>query len=365
MPAKQNLLKNRSLVRRKHAVTHLLITLLCFAFSVTGTRIFLELTGYPQLGGGDLHIAHMLWGGLFLFVACLLPLIWVNQWVLNLSALISGLGVGLFIDEVGKFITSSNNYFYPSAAPIIYAFFLLTVLVFAQVKKRGKHDSRGRMYGILEDFTEVLDHDLSKLEYDHLMSQLNGIIHDADDEQLVSLAKSLQTFLKNKQFSLVPHQPDILERIQDTWQKFASRWLTRPNLRVILITGLLLWSVWAVTSQTSMYLSTHNVEQLKLLVERFMADQLIRSASGMNWFEAQILLEGAMGAAAFVSVVFFLAKKELIAVWIGIIDLVFTLVVVNLITFYFDQFSTIAFAAVQFLLLVLLLYYKNRFLLKK
>jgi hypothetical protein len=32
-------------------------------------RIFLEATGYPQLGGGGLHIAHVLWGGLGMLVA--------------------------------------------------------------------------------------------------------------------------------------------------------------------------------------------------------------------------------------------------------------------------------------------------------
>ena len=27
------------------------------------TRLYLQLTGYPQVGGGDLHIAHALYGG--------------------------------------------------------------------------------------------------------------------------------------------------------------------------------------------------------------------------------------------------------------------------------------------------------------
>jgi hypothetical protein len=57
-----------------------------------------------------------------------------------------------------------------------------------------------------------------------------------------------------------------------------------------------------------------------------------------------------------------LIKQDRVGTWIGITDLVFTLVVVNLLTFYFDQFSTIAFAAVQFLLLVLMLYYKRKYL---
>ena len=48
-------------VRRPGAEQFLLVMLLSFALSVSLTRLFLELTGYPQLGGGDLHIAHLLW----------------------------------------------------------------------------------------------------------------------------------------------------------------------------------------------------------------------------------------------------------------------------------------------------------------
>ena len=358
----RNLLRDRTPVRRKHAVTHLLITVLCFAFSVTGTRVFLELTGYPQLGSGDLHIAHVLWGGVFLFAASLLPLMWVNQWALNLSALLSGLGVGLFIDEVGKFITSTNDYFYPSAAPIVYAFFLLTVLVFVQVKQHSDHSSRGLMYGILEDFAEVLDHDLSRVEYDRLMKQLTVVIRDEKDEQMANLARSLQGYLTHKKTLVVEHEPNLLERISEGWQKFSNNWLSKRKLRTIILLGLLFWAGWAVSSQTIRFLITNNVEQFRILIEKFMANELIAGDNGMHWFEAQIILEGSMGLIALIAVLFFLFKQDRIGAWIGITDLVFTLVVVNLITFYFDQFSTIAFAAVQFLLLVLILNYKRKFL---
>ena len=118
----RNPYQDRSPVLRFRAGQNVLITLLAFAFSVSATRLFLELTGYPQLGGGNLHIAHVLWGGLFLFIATLIPIIFINEWSASLSALLAGLGVGLFIDEVGKFITSNNDYFFPSAAPIVYVF---------------------------------------------------------------------------------------------------------------------------------------------------------------------------------------------------------------------------------------------------
>jgi len=75
----------------------------------------------------------VLWGGLILFIAALLPLLFTNQWIYTTSAVLSGLGVGLFMDEVGKFITQTNDYFYPPAAPIIYAFFLLVVLIYVDI----------------------------------------------------------------------------------------------------------------------------------------------------------------------------------------------------------------------------------------
>jgi hypothetical protein len=44
------------------------VRLLAVSFGVTlvGTRLYLNLAGWPQIGGGDYHIAHALWGGLLL-----------------------------------------------------------------------------------------------------------------------------------------------------------------------------------------------------------------------------------------------------------------------------------------------------------
>src|SRR3954453_23468536 len=89
---------------------------LAFLVSTVGAifaiRTYLHLTGYPQIGGGGLHIAHMLWGGLLMLVALMLLLGVLNQRAQWAGAIRGGLGGGTFLDELGKFITRDNNSFF-------------------------------------------------------------------------------------------------------------------------------------------------------------------------------------------------------------------------------------------------------------
>src|SRR5665648_665309 len=87
-------------------------------------RTQLWATNYPQLGGGGLHIAHLLYGGIFMVIAIGLLLIFLNRSIRRPAAVIGGVGFGFFIDELGKFITSDNNYFFAPAAALIYLIFI-------------------------------------------------------------------------------------------------------------------------------------------------------------------------------------------------------------------------------------------------
>jgi len=102
--------------------------LIATVVAILATRWYLELTGYPQLGGGGLHIAHMLWGGLLLVIALLMNLLLLDRRVLNSSAVVGGVGFGLFIDELGKFITADNDYFYQPTIALIYLILILLYL---------------------------------------------------------------------------------------------------------------------------------------------------------------------------------------------------------------------------------------------
>jgi hypothetical protein len=102
--------------------------LVCAVVTVLGIRGLLAATGYPQLGGGRLHIAHLLWGGLALALALGIALLSLNRRVKPLAALIGGAGFGCFIDELGKFLTRDNDYFYRPTIALIYFVFVLIYL---------------------------------------------------------------------------------------------------------------------------------------------------------------------------------------------------------------------------------------------
>ena len=97
--------------------------------SFLGIRSFLAATGYPTLGSSGIHIAHMLWGGLLLLGALLLLIGFLDRSITHLAAVTAGLGFGTFIDEIGKFVTSDNNYFFRPSIALIYGIFVAIFLV--------------------------------------------------------------------------------------------------------------------------------------------------------------------------------------------------------------------------------------------
>jgi len=168
---------------RDRAERYLVVTIAAFAVTVAGTRWYLDLTGYPTVGGGELHVAHVLWGGLALFVAVLLSMLYVGERAQLLSALLAGIGVGLFIDEVGKFLTTSNDYFFAPAAPIIYGSILLLVLLWLVLRRRTTNRLDAQ-HAAVEAIRDGIDGRLSADDRARVTAELRAAEPQADPDAL-------------------------------------------------------------------------------------------------------------------------------------------------------------------------------------
>lgn len=354
----------RSPVKREGAERYLLLSLVSFAASVVLTRTFLELTGYPQLGNSELHIAHVLWGGLFLFIASLMPLILSNRWAFNASAILSGVGVGLFIDEVGKFITQNNDYFYPPAAPIIYAFFLLTVLLYLRVRRPSARTARDELYRALEGMTEVLDHDLDPSEHAALRSRLEHIRAETHDENLKCLVDALVDFLREERLKLAnPPEKTFFQRMGLHVSHMYERHVSQRRLKYFLVAALAAMGAMALFEfvyLAAVYMQLRPV--MRNTLDPLITSGELRSASEAAWFFARTFLEGGTGVLLFVSAGLLTTRRERTGIQLASMVIIIWLAIINLLAYYFDQFGAVLTTLFQFFVLTALTYYRRKYL---
>lgn len=131
--------------------------------AILGFRLVLHLTGYPSLGGATFHIAHMLPGGMLMLASLLLLLGYLGSGVKRLAAFLGGAGFGTFIDELGKFVTRDNDYFFKPTAALIYLVFVLTYLIFRATRKAPLSRAES-VANALEMLVEAVRHDLDTEE---------------------------------------------------------------------------------------------------------------------------------------------------------------------------------------------------------
>ena len=352
----------RSGVKRADAERYLLSMLLSFAASVVLTRVYLQLAGYPQIGGGELHIAHILWGGLLLFASALLMLTLANRWVLQLCAILTGVGVGLFIDEVGKFITTNNDYFYPAAAPIIYGFFLLTVWLYLRVRRGTERDVRRELSQALEYLSEIVDDDLDQRERAEIDTRLQRIATRATAPDQIQLATSLLQFIRRDDLHLGQPVAGRRERFIQQLQRFELKYISRRAARTVIVIGLLAFGVLAIQDLLPIARAVFWPDFAGDLGAAIASAGLVRSVNGLLWYLARQTLEGLVGLMLIVGAGLLIFNRENLGVIIGYFGLLLYLLTVNLLVLYFDQFTTILLTVLQFGLFMAVIRYRQRYL---
>lgn len=332
--------KIRSAVRRDHVEKYILTSLVAFGVTVILTRGYLQLTGFPQLGNSVLHIAHALWGGLLLFVAVLLPLVLANRWAIEASALLSGIGIGLFIDEVGKFITQSNDYFFAPALSLIYGFFLLNVSVYLYLRRPHQQDARTAMYRALEGLQDALDGDLDTDEAARIEVQLT-IARQSDRQTIVSLANSISDYLRQEKQHLSAAEPGYWTRTA-SWVDASGLRLGRRWHRTIISVLLVLWVMFVLGYIAILALGGSNLD-----------------SQVVQWRIPLIVIQVATGGLMIVAALAWLTGDEERGLQFAIGGLLLSLVALQLVYFYLSQFAAITATLLQLFILLILATYRR------
>ena len=208
--------------------------------SFLGIRWFLTLTGFPKVGGGQLHIAHMLWGGALMLVAVVVLLAYLDRPIQRFAAVVAGLGFGTFIDEIGKFLTADNDYFFRPAVALIYVIFVAVFLAARAIEGRRPLTEREALANALDLLEGTLGEPLEPEDRERIDDLLDRAGTGSD------LTVALRGYLDN-----VPSRPDEL-----AWWEALPRWGARryrriaadPRFERVVAAAVVVYAAAAVTA---------------------------------------------------------------------------------------------------------------------
>ena len=164
--------KRSFFVRSLYAGHDLELFLVIAIATILIVRAALAATGWPQLGGGKIHFAHLLWGGLGMLIALVIFMTMRGRLWQLLATLSAGIGFGLFIDELGKFITSDNDYFFQPAVAVIYLVFVALFLVGLAIVRGLPLSPQAALVNALSLAQEAAIRDLDEVERAEALSLL-------------------------------------------------------------------------------------------------------------------------------------------------------------------------------------------------
>ena len=235
MPRLPAVLRGRRPPRNAGFVDLLETFLVAAAATILVIRTQLWLTNYPQLGGHGLHIAHLLYGGLLMMITIGILLTFLGRSARRPAAILGGIGFGFFIDELGKFITSDNNYFFRPTVALIYVIFVVVYAALVAIGRRA-YTRAEYLTNALEVLKDAAISDLDAHEKERALHYLaHAPPHDALAGGIAQLLERVQPVAETE--SAIAARRRTLARLYHA--VVDNKWMVRAAVAVLVLNALL------------------------------------------------------------------------------------------------------------------------------
>ena len=154
----------------------------------------------------------MLWGGALMVVALVLLLVYLDRTVQHVAAIIAGLGFGTFVDEIGKFLTSDNDYFFRPSVALIYVVFVVVFLVVRAVVGQRPLSEQESLANALDLLEGSIGERLEPQDRARIVAMLDRSGSDSG-----AVAAAVRRYL-----ATLPDRPD-----EEAWWEVNPRWGAR------------------------------------------------------------------------------------------------------------------------------------------
>jgi hypothetical protein len=181
----------------------------------------------------------MLWGGLFMLVSIILLLSFISNQIKVLASVIGGIGFGTFIDELGKFLTSNNDYFFQPTIALIYLLFIGLYFLARAIDKKIILSKREYLINALEITKEAVIADLDEVEKKSAMA----LLKKADKKD--PIVKSLISLLEKTKTIKSP-KPNLYTRLKNKFKQIYNFLVEKKWFRTAVVVFFILYSFFSL-----------------------------------------------------------------------------------------------------------------------
>jgi len=144
-----------------------------------------------------------------------------------LASILSGVGFGLFIDELGKFITRDNNYFFQPTIALIYLVFIGMFIAFRSLARQRRLTRDEYLLNAVILLEEAVIDDMDEPERNRVLHYL----HQADQKHplVAPLCEVLQ------KIKPVPYEEPSFYKVPLKWMEERYRQLVKLRMSVTII----------------------------------------------------------------------------------------------------------------------------------
>ncbi len=319
--------------KRSSAADYLLLFMISAAASVLLTRFYLYLFDYPQLTRGNIHLAHIIYGGILLSMSNIVLLSLHGRRSRQVGAVLAGFGFGQFIDELGKFITRTNNYFFQPVPMIIYVCFIILFFIYRYLNEYTPLEPREVFYQVLEELEEVAEGKYFPATKKRLFFWIDRLKTDASP-LYQNFAKALDIGAKEISITHTPKPRPYVQRIRSSW-----RWLDEFTTERQPVFYILLMIFLIYIGVTSYGIITFAVNLLARNYEKLQ----FQAYSAFDWFMIAGLFISQFWSTLLMvrGFLFLIRRKRDRALALFRNGLGVNILVTQLFTFYFEQFSAV------------------------
>jgi hypothetical protein len=325
------------LSKRLNASNLLLDFMIWASLSLFGMRLFLKIFNNPIVGRGNWHIAHVLWGGLFMLVGVIIFLIFYGKQSLKLASIFTGIGWGLFIDEVGKYVTQDNNYWFRPAVIFIYISFILLFFLYRLLERKSFQTRPSLWHELFEDYQELIDNDLETSEKRELLQKIKKLLRSTPSPAERKFLLDMKILVKSATIIKDRRQYDPAKLIASLLQVTYNRLFKKR----LVFYGLFFYSLWYIFDKiydtTRLLLNPHKIA----LLQKYYSSYDFFSRADVYMISLKFIVELCVATLFIVALFYWLRKKTIKGIQYYQFGLLVNIFIDSIIKFYFEQFSAV------------------------